>query len=210
MEYKNVYFRIQSGYKWGEGMERDKVDAFYSEVKTLFEEAKWTVKDHGGHGVCPTVQNGLSYLYCHPMDISGVVGKDAIDSVESVLKSGKTFKHYNTDVYDTIIDMSDAAYSEHLNKHLADIRSDIIEAFKTKRSNLYIQEFNIGSVLSKVCHKWQIYRIQNGDKWRDKDSIVHRVVSELFSELVDDGLIVSGDLAKGGKGYRTVKKGGIK
>lgn len=206
MEYQNVHFRIQAGYKWGEGMDKDKADAFYSEIKTLFEGANWIVKHQGGHGVCPTVQNGLSYLYCHPMDISGVVEKTIIDSVESVLKSGKTFRHYGTDVYDTIIDMSDAAYSEHLNRHLIDIRSDIIEAFKTKRSNLYISEYNIGSVLSKVCGKWQIYRIQNGDKWRDKDGIVHRIVSDLFSELVDIGLIVSGNLKKGGKGYRATKK----
>ena len=206
MEYKNVHFRIQSGYEWGDGMYKDKVDAFFSEVKALFEEAKWTVKDHGGNGTCPTVQNGLSYLYCHPMDISGVVEKTMIDSVESVLGRGETFKHYDTDIYDTIIDMSDAAYSEHLNKHLVDIRSDIIGAFKTKRSNLYISEYNIGSVLSKICGKWQIYRIQNGNKWRNEDGVVHRIVSELFNGLVDDGLIVSGDLTKGGKGYRTVKK----
>ena len=204
MEYQNVHFRIQAGYKWGEGMDKDKVDAFYSEIKTLFEEANWTVKHQGGHGVCPTVQNGLSYLYCHPMDISGVVEKDAIDSVESVLKSGKTFKHYNTDVYDTIIDMSDAAYSEHLNKHLIDIRSDIVKAFKTKRSNLFYDENNAGKLLNSVGEKWHIHRIQSGDHWRQANKIESELVSCLFQGLLEDGVVVEGK-TKRGKAYRTAK-----
>lgn len=35
--YKHVYFRLNSGYVWGEGMGQSKTEKFYSDILALFD-----------------------------------------------------------------------------------------------------------------------------------------------------------------------------
>lgn len=50
--YKHVYFRLDSGYVWGEGMGQSKTEKFYSDILSLFEAEGWTIKEpyHQGSG----------------------------------------------------------------------------------------------------------------------------------------------------------------
>lgn len=204
MDYKNVYFRIEAGYRWGEGMDDIKKAAFYTEVKTLFESAGWCVVSHEHNGSCPVVQKDLSSLYCHPMEISGVIAINLIDEVKGLLGNGLTFNHYNTDEYDTIIEMSDDEYRAYLDGNRKAIRRDIIDAFKTKRSNLYISQSNANAIFNAVCRKWHIHRIQSGRNWRDANIIEAELIYRLFQELLEEEHIVEGAI-KSGTGYRTAK-----
>ena len=43
--YHHVYFRLNAGYKWGEGMSPDKTDKFFDEITKLFLKSGWTVKE---------------------------------------------------------------------------------------------------------------------------------------------------------------------
>lgn len=205
MDYKNVYFRIKAGYKWGEGMEGKQKADFFAEIQSLFLKVGWNCEHPNLSGSCPSVHKGLSRLYCHPMNISGEVSESLIEEVRGILKNGTTFEHYCTDEYDTIYDMPDEVYQSYLDEKREQIKADVINAFITKRSNLYYNEYNAGEVLAKVSKKWHIHRIQKGENWRQANMIESKFIGGIFQKLIDDGHILTSKV-KNGKGYRTDKK----
>lgn len=99
--YKHVYFRLNSGYVWGKGMDQAKIENFYSDILALFEADGWTIKEPYHHGSGATVANGNSSLYIHPQAVSGYVTEDLIPAVSAALEHGCTFEHYATDIYET-------------------------------------------------------------------------------------------------------------
>ena len=205
MTYKNVYFRVDAGYKWGEGMDAIPKAAFYDEIKTLFERAGWVAKNPEFSCSCPTVHKGLSSLYCHPMQLSGVIDETLISEINEILINGKTFKHRCTDEFETIRDMSDEDYRAYLDGNRDQIRNDIAKIFKTKRNNLFYDENNAGKLLNSVGEKWHIHRIQNGENWRQANRIEAEIISDIFRKMIADGVIVESE-TKNGKGYRTAKR----
>ena len=205
MDYKDIYFRIKAGYNWGEGMQEEQKIAFFTEIQLLFEGAGWIVAKDDISRHCPTLHKGLSRLYCHPMNISGELAEDLIEEVASILKLGETFKHYATDEYETIRDMPNDIYQAYLDENIEQITADILNAFTTKRRNLYYDEYNTGKVLAKVSKEWHIHRIQNGENWRQANKLESKVINDIFQKLVQIGYIVSGKV-KNGNGYRTNKK----
>jgi hypothetical protein len=205
MDYKNIYFRIEAGYKWGAGMEEDKRAAFFSEVRTLFELGGWAVEEKEHSGSCPVVCNGLSRLYCHPMEISGELAENLVEQVKDILLKATTFKHYATDEYETIYDMTDETYQAYLNKNKEQIQSEILNSFITKRINLCYDEYDAGRILNRIGNKWHIHRIQNGKNWRQADMPESIIINSIFDSMVNDGRIMTCK-TKNGKGYRTAKK----
>ena len=205
MDYKNIYFRIKAGYKWGEGMDDEQKADFFTEIQSLFHTAGWSVEKRDSTGSCPSVYKGLSRLYCHPMNISGEVSESLIEQIKDILKNGTTFEHYHTDEYDTIYDMTDEAYQSYLNNNSEQIQAEILKAFTTKRSNLYYDEYNSGRVLQSVGGKWHIHRIQNGENWRRANDLESKVINSIFEDMVSNGTIATSSV-KNGKGYRTAKK----
>lgn len=70
MGYRQVYFRIKSGYEAYSGWAKDNAEAqFRTETRSLFQEAGWTIHP-GGDGVCDTVAKGRQELYLHPMNFT--------------------------------------------------------------------------------------------------------------------------------------------
>ena len=205
MDYKNIYFRIEAGYKWGKGMEDEQRNAFFEEIQTLFENSGWRIEMPKSSSSCPEAHNGLSSLYCHPMEVSGVLAENLIEQVKDILKNGTTFKHYHTDEYETIYDMPDEEYQAYLDKNSEQIQADVLKAFTTKRSNLYYNEYNAGRVLESVGSKWHIHRIQNGKNWRQANMLESKLIGGIFQKLINDGHILTSKV-KNGKGYRTDKK----
>lgn len=205
MDYKDIYFRIKAGYKWGEGMEDKQKAAFYAEIQSIFESAGWNITKPKFSGCCPEAHKGISRLYCHPMDISGELAENLVTEVKELLQQGTTFEHYHTDEYETIFDMSDEAYQSYLDENKEQIQADVLKAFTTKRSNLYYDEYNAGRVLESVGKKWHIHRIQNGKNWRQANLLESKLIGSIFQTMVDDGRIVTCGV-KNGKGYRTAKK----
>lgn len=195
--YKHVYFRLESGYQWGRGMDQDKTEKFYSDILALFEADGWTIAEpYSSSGA--TVTNGNSSLYIHPQSAGGYVTEDLIPAVSAALQHGCTFQHYATDIYDTAYNWTARQYREYLNSKRGDINAALLEAFKTPRRNLYKFDYN---ALPVVISKFHVQRLdgQNGHCTGD---ITEQVIREMFTALVNTGRIDKGE-TKHGTAYRT-------
>lgn len=196
--YIDTYFRIESGYDGGR-MPEEKVKRFFDEVKRLFMEKGFSVKDSEYKDGCPEVYLGKTCLYCHPQSLSGPVRKELIERIEKILAQGITFQYLHTDTYDEILDLTEeeelAYYHE---KHDITIEGILRNAFRTKkRRNLYkYRQESLGVLVSKLCvktfRKHSVYSC---------NSPVCRYVREVYDKMVANGELVetykhtlSGDL----------------
>ena len=199
VKYKDIHFRIDSGYQFGRGFDETKSAAFNEEITKLFIDAGWSVKQPTSRGTCATVNKEKNRLYLHPTDVSGELETTLIPEVENILSNATTFSHYKTDVYQELADMSDEEYREHLDSKRENIEQDLIEMFKTKRRNLYIASWF--AVVERVKEKYRIARITN-HIGRTSDDIEWIYVENVFKELVERNAIITAE-TKNGKGYRT-------
>lgn len=199
MDYRSIHFRLESGYKWGEGMEENKTNDFYDDITNLFKSCGWEIKGKRSFSSCPVVTKDKNSLYLHPMDASGELQEDLITEVEEILSKGKTFTHFQTNICEILYDMSDEEYQKYLDENKNQIESDILNAFKTKRKNLYVVQSN--AVISNIKEKYHIQRIKE-HICRSSDDIEWRYVSKIFNQLVNDNKIIVAK-TKGGNGYRT-------
>lgn len=196
--YKHVYFRLESGYQWGSGMEQDKTEKFYSDILALFEADGWTISEPYRSGSGATVTNGNSSLYIHPQAVSGYVTEDLIPAVSAALQHGCTFRHYATAIYETAYNWTAQQYRGYLNSKRGDINAALLEVFKTPRRNLYKFDYN---ALPVVISKFHVQRLdgQNGHCTGD---ITEQVIREMFTALVNTGRIDKGETSRG-TAYRT-------
>lgn len=196
--YKHVYFRLNSGYVWGKGMDQTQTEKFYSDILSLFEAEGWTIKEPYRQGSGATVANGNSSLYIHPQEVSGYVTEDLIPAVSAALEHGCTFQHYATDIYDTAYNWTAQQYREYLNSKRGDINTALLEAFKTPRRNLYKLSH---IVLPTIISRFHVQRLdgQNGHCTGD---ITEQVIREMFTALVNAGKIDQGETSRG-PAYRT-------
>lgn len=199
--YRRLYFRLNSGYVWGQGMSREKTENFYSEILTLFVDAGWTISQPYHFGEGAEVTNGNSRLYIHPQEASGYITDDLIPGVEDLLDRGSSFLHYNTDFYGTAYNWTAQEYWEYLNSKRSEIYDALLEAFKTPRRNLFKFAEN---VMPNIISRFHVQRLdgQNGHCTGD---ITEQVIREMFAVLVNIGKIEKGE-TKRGTAYRTAPK----
>lgn len=202
--YHHVYFRLNAGYKWGEGMSPDKTDKFFDEITKLFLKSGWTVKEARYSGSCPTVALGKSYLYLHPMDASGPVDDDLRDQIAQILLCGTTFTLGDVDVYEEIFDVSDNDYYDYLDANAFEIMDQLKAGFTTKRKDQYI--LFPSAIIERVKEKYHIPRLVGGFLGRSSSDVEWKYVAKLFEDMVEHGefVVVEKD---GRKYYRTKKKG---
>lgn len=185
--YIDTYFRIEAGYLWGHGMSEEKTEAFFAEVKHLFMEKGFNVKERK-HG-CPDVVLGKTCLYCHPQSLSGPVLEDHMKLVKEILAKGTTFRYLCTDTYGEILDLTEEeelAYYHGL--HDMTIRSVFSEAFRTKRRNLYksseqVLEILTGKLRVKTLRENSVY---------SSSSPAWRYVREIYEKMKAEGRLIEG------------------
>ena len=205
-KYVHVYYRIDSEYKYGEVYSHgphfpseESKKAFYNEVIGILESHGWTTHEPS-FSHCSHIGQGNQELYLHPQSFSGVVEIYNVNLIESWLKQGKTFECYHVDVYEDIYDISDEEYMAWLTENSAEIKESLLEAFKTKRSNLYIPSYNYDSLQHKVDTQYKLERLPGQKKNFEKI-----FVNKCFLELVEAGEIIKGN-TKSGTAYRTATK----
>ncbi len=186
--YIDTYFRIESGYEWGRGMSKEKTEAFFAEIKSLFSQNGFTIED-SKYGGCPYVMLDKTRLYCHPQELSGPVKKELIERIEKILTQGTTFQYLRTDTYDEILDLTEeeelAYYHETHDMTIEDI---LREWFRTKRRNLYK---NREQVLETIVGKLRVRTLRKkcafantGPAWR--------YVREFYERMVAKGELIEG------------------
>ena len=135
--YIDTYFRVESGYDGGR-MPEEKAGRFFDEVKRLFTETGFSIKENKYKDGCPEVYLGKTCLYCHPQSLSGPVLKEHMELIEKILAQGTTFRYLRTDTYGEILDLTEEEELAYYHKtHDMTIGGVFLDAFRTKRRNLY-------------------------------------------------------------------------
>jgi len=101
MNLKKVYFRIDVGYVWGKGISIELNTIFINEIKEILTNlgwGKWTKMF--GHSSWECYRNENEYLYCHPMDIVGIMDIDnGAKEIEAALIESDVIKFRCFDPY---------------------------------------------------------------------------------------------------------------
>lgn len=196
MGYRKVWFRIRSQYDGRYGWPSETArQTFQEETRHLLQDAGWTLHESRGSGVCDTATLGKQDLYIHPMALSGVIDEDSIPKIEELLSQAQTFHCYHVDRYEEYLDMTDSEYKEMLESQKESITADILEAFKTKRRDL----FKTGPVLDSIAKKYSVNRLCDQHKEND---FAYELVQNIHAVLLDEGKLVMASTSKG-LGYRT-------
>lgn len=189
-EYCNVYFRIDSDYKWGSGWsDSDVSNAFHNEVNEIFESLGWVIKPSEFSGACDEAWNDKERLYLHPMEFNGEVKKNHIKRIAEVLEQkARNFKLTFVDIYEDVFDITDEEYRERLQEKSAEIESSILTFCKTKRSNLFKYRCDTEELVSK---KYQITTLGLKNTYTT-DKVIQSFIKETIDKLIDKGLLIKG------------------
>lgn len=186
--YHHTYFRIESGYKWGEGMSHEAFEAFISEIILLFARAKWTVAPVSV-GDCVDVIKGKTKLYVHPQEVSGACEDSLIPEVEAILAKGKTFSHYRTDTFGELFDLEGETLSAAYHTKDEETKRLICKFFSKPRDKRTVR-----MDLFELSEKVKIPTLKEY-LGRYSDDTADRYIKEVFDSLVEEGRIISvGDL----------------
>lgn len=195
MTYRNVYFRLNSGYM----TEHENTKAFFEDITKLFISNGWEIEEEKYSCSCPTVRKDKNRLYLHPQSASGEVEEDMIPDIEHILSYGTEFKHYHTDTYEILYDMTDDEYRTVLDSKRDKIKKDLLECFKTKRKNLFVTD--TCAVVMSVKERYHIPRLQ-AHLGRSSSDIEWGYVGDALQELIDAGAFETAE-TKHGTGFRT-------
>ena len=206
--YKKVYFRINTPiyYKSEHGVgfeDQQDSENFHTEALNIFLNDGWQVKEkrYKNSGICSTVIKDKQELYLHPQEFTGVVIEENIPYIEQLISNSNLFKFETTDIYEDVFDITDDEYLNILKSKRTYIEQDLLEVYKTKRSNLYITSDSI----SKVLNKYKIKRLTDYIGVYSSDDFDWQYMEEIFKVLIKEGRIVSAE-TKYGIGYRTDKR----
>jgi hypothetical protein len=112
MTLKKVYFFIETGYQWGKGIDKDVAQVVYAEMKKILTPIGFTEwKDNDGMSAPLCGKGEDEGLYCHPMDLVGIVDIDTtLPLIEEGIKQSKILKYRHTNIHD--IKQSDITWHE--------------------------------------------------------------------------------------------------
>lgn len=189
--YNYVRIRIEAGYEWGRGWGPEQAQEFYPEIKSIFNKLGFTEKKEYFEMSCagPTMEKGFSNLYIHPMEITGALDENLIETVCDKLKSGgDTFSFVSVYVGDELkpwTEDDEIKYYKSIKEHIKD---SIRVAFEMLCIN---KEYVLDTIIDRYTVK-TVYR-HLGSSSLDP---VAKQVRACFKELLDSGEI-KGDCKKG-------------
>lgn len=197
MEYRKVYFRIDSNYRYDTGW-RDKgaEDAFLAESRALFRGAGWELHPgREGSGACDTVTKGLQELYLHPMNFSGVIQTDEIPVVQAALSQAESFRCRGVDCYEEYLELSDEEYLALLGSRRDEIEAEILKHYQTRRRSLYM----ISPGAESISRLFSVRRVNDRD---GKHDLSRTFVENLIGQMLREGRLVAAEM-RYGVGIRT-------
>ncbi len=208
--YMRVFFRIEAGYIWGQGMPVNKTEEFEAEVKGKltalgFAEEQNDLKPYGSS---PTMVRGAERLYCHPMDLSGHIKKESLKEITSALQNAKTFKVYMIDpIYDFVI-FNPKELRRELDKRWEDLKKATLESYHPGRGkNMTSKYYFFHKVSVPSMPRFLFDDLFAADQLRRE---IHFALIEfqkkVLDELIREGFIVTSKSEKGDLLYRTATK----
>lgn len=194
--YVRTYIRVNAGYVWGSGMERDKTEAFYEEVKSILEPLGFTWVPNKYDSACPRAVRGIESLYCHPMDLSGYLAVDQVQKVSEAIKAANptTFQVRAVDTYTEGYAYSEFDLKVTLQSRQEDVENLLLEACKTKRRNLYKRRYDVVDRIG--THAQQVVEAidqEYGNALANTRAICTAFVQSVYESLVTKGKLIKSE-----------------
>jgi hypothetical protein len=199
-KYSNTHFRIdKNGYdgsgrnQWSDGVRA----AYEAELAAILTANGWRIEESDKLHSARHATKGRNFLYLHPQDFSGVCENSERESLYKALAKAETFVCHSVDVYAEVYDMTDEELAEKLSSEKDTIESELLEAFATKRSNLYITTVGAHGADGRIAKQHSVKRLAMGDKRSFNgvdsrtDGICVKFVGDIFRSLVDSGRIIT-------------------
>jgi len=101
MNLKRVYIFIESGYVWGKGHTDEQSATFEKEIKSILSSlgfGNWYKSMRCSAWECFRGEN--ESLYCHPMDLVGLIDIDTLPEIEERIKQSEVIKFSRTTIYE--------------------------------------------------------------------------------------------------------------
>lgn len=192
MEYRKVWFRIDSSYRYDTGWpDRGAEDAFLAESHALFQGAGWELHPgRPGSGACDTVTKGQQELYLHPMNFSGVIQTDEIPAVQAALSTAECFHCRGVDCYEEYLELSDEEYLALLGSRRDEIEAEILKHYQTRRRNLYVT----GPGAESIARLFSVRRVNDKD---GKHDLAGPFVENLIGQMLGEGRLVAAETRYG-------------
>lgn len=194
-----VYFRINCpSYDPFRGFssEQEK-EIFHSEAHNVI--SAFGLEESSGY------EQDKPYLYAHPQEVSGVVYKNSVLAIAKALNEAESFSVRWVDIYEDVFIMSAEEYKATLQEKENEIKADMLELFKTKRSNLFVPCENMyAPACQKLMQKYHLSRLCKGGENSAMDGVFSQVFFEYLEELTEFGLLIKSE-TKNGTGYRSAK-----
>lgn len=192
--YVKTYFRIESGYIWGEGHPEHLSNAFIGEIKQILSQLGFEYKEPENGHYCYEGFRGGENLYCHPQNLSGWLKEEGISEVESVIKNAKSFRWRYTDTYDRCFNYTSDELLRELIEKDAIIEDLILQAYKTPRSNLMkCYNFDLKTPINFIRDRLELKLLEE------------QYIKGKFLSLVEEGKIKTGKNKWGDTVYRSVE-----
>ena len=201
-EYVNVHFRIEPFYQYPfNNYTEDQKREFYAEVREIFENIGWSMKDCTLY--CREVCYEKQVLDIHPQDFTGEILKNNVSKIAEALNNAKTFTLQWVDTYQTVYDMTDEDYEKYLSSRDEEIKIELFEQCKTKRTNKYYPIFRIARLLSD---KFRLTRIglNDGRNYGSGQTIEH--IIKIADKMVTNQYLIEALGQNGEKLIRSVNK----
>lgn len=199
--FVRIYYRIDTKNvdNYGTFSDKEQREAFYQEIREVLKKYNIPEGLGGKREGYPA-----EHLYIHPNNISGVVFCEKIRGIAEDLNRLETTSCRWVDVYERVSTMTDEEYINLLQSQESEIKNELKERFKTKRSNLYIVPSYFSGPIRSTFEKHYIPRVRA--ERETEDGIGYSFVYSVFEKLLQSGEIVSAE-TRNGTGYRTAKKG---
>lgn len=186
----DTQFHVEAGYNGGH-MSREQHDAFYMELKEVFTEKGFRFEERKIG--CPDVVLGKTCLYCHPTCLSGPVEETHFPVLEQILSNRKSFRLYSLDKHSELQDFTTDEELEHYRSCTKVIESDLLAAFRTKKSNLFKSK---NEILESVAQKIHTPTIRT-PYMSGYASISRLFVNEVYKNMVQRGHLIESSKAMG-------------
>lgn len=180
-EFFKTYFYIETNYKWGIGHTEEQAKNFNEKISEMFKKLNWELKTECKNGVCATYKHDLSELYCHPMELSGVIDISLKDEIENTLKEVGIELRY-TKIYDKYENISKEEVSNRVWQQQEQIEQELLQEFQTKRKNQYLPI----SVCDQVARNYYINTIG-----RTNNNLEDSIIYDILKQMKVKGLILN-------------------
>ncbi len=180
-KYFDTKFKIETGYKWGKGLDEKRTMAFYDEIALAFLHEGWTIQPAGwSSGVIYVIKN-KTRLYIHPMEITGPCREDVIKQVTDIITGCTTCTLTEVKTFEELLDLEGDELEKAYDKMSKKADAAIIESVIRRGG---IPENQMNAELFRLSDRFVIKTIKEPGGVRSSGDSAHSFMKKRLEELI--------------------------